>query len=137
MESSSARIGVTIPALVDGLEAGDQVALGDGAVSLVVTDRRPEGAVAQVRSGGLLQGKPGVTAPAGRFSMVTPTPEDLERVKVLVAEQVDAIAVSFVRSADDIVAVRAAAERRQSDREHVAAAHAGRQDRDPGGGGRA
>jgi pyruvate kinase len=111
-ESSATRIGVAYGPLVDGLEAGDRVALGDGTVSLVVTGRGPEGAVAEVRSGGLLQGRPGVTAPAGRLAMVTPTSDDLERVKVLVAEQVDAIAISFVRSADDVVTVRSAAERR-------------------------
>ena len=53
------------------------------------------------------------------ITMVTPTPEDLERVEVLVSEQVDAIAVSFVRSAADIVAVRLAAQRR-ADKDGVA-----------------
>ena len=111
-ESAADRIGVSHAPLVDGLEPGDAVALGDGGVSLVVTARTTEGARAEVVSGGRLQGRPGVTAPTGRFTLVTPTPEDLERVDVLVGEQVDAIAVSFVRTAADIVAVRQAAERR-------------------------
>jgi pyruvate kinase len=42
---------------------------------------------------------------------VTPTADDLERVETLVQEDIDAIAVSFVRTAADILAVRAAAER--------------------------
>jgi pyruvate kinase len=112
VESSATRIGVAYGPLVEGLEPGDRVALGDGTVSLVVTGRVPDGAVAEVRSGGLLQGRPGVTAPAGRLAMVTPTADDLERVEVLVGEEVDAIAISFVRSADDVVTVRAAAQRR-------------------------
>jgi pyruvate kinase len=110
--SSATRIGVSYPPLVEGLQPGDPVALGDGGVSLVVKGRTREGAIAGVRSGGSVQGRPGVTAPAARFALITPTPEDLERVDVLVDENVDAIAVSFVLSANDIVTVRQAAERR-------------------------
>ncbi|HZU71742.1 MAG TPA: pyruvate kinase [Acidimicrobiales bacterium] len=110
-EASASRIPVSHPGLLDGLEAGDRVALGDGGVSLRVVGNRPEGVLAKVESGGRLQGRPGVTAPAGRLALQTPTPEDLERVEVLVAEDVDAIAISFVCSASDVVAVRNAAER--------------------------
>ena len=109
--ASASRIPVSHPGLVEGLEPGDRVALGDGGVALTVAGRSPEGVVATVVAGGRLQGRPGVTAPAGRLSLKTPTPEDLERVKVMVAEDVDAIAISFVCSAADVVAVRAAAER--------------------------
>jgi pyruvate kinase len=50
-----------------------------------------------------------VTAQAGRVAVATPTPEDLERLDALVREGVDAVAVSFVRSAADMHAVRQAA----------------------------
>ena len=111
LASSAATIPVSYPPLLEGLEAGDRVALGDGGVALTVVRPGPDGVVTKVDSGGLLQGRPGVTAPAGRLTLETPTPEDLERVEVMVAEEVDAIAVSFVRGAGDVQAVRAAAER--------------------------
>jgi pyruvate kinase len=111
LASSVEVIPVSYPALLDGLEPGDRVALGDGGVVLIVVGRAPGGVTATVVSGGLVQGRPGVTAPAGRLSLETPTPEDLERVEVMVGEDVDAIAVSFVRSAEDVRAVRIAAER--------------------------
>ena len=41
--------------------------------------------------------------------VATPTADDLERLEILVHQDVDAVAVSFVRSADDIDKVRAAA----------------------------
>jgi pyruvate kinase len=62
-----------------------------------------------VRNGGRVQGRPGLSAPAGRIAIATPTAEDLERLGPLVAEGVDAVAVSFVRCASDIEAVRLAA----------------------------
>lgn len=108
--SSAGRIAVSHGPLVTSLAVGDRVAFGDGGVTVVVAGVDGEAVVAQVRSGGLLRGRPGVTAPAGRLQLVTPTPEDLKRVEVMVAERVDAIAISFVRSAADVVAVRAAAE---------------------------
>jgi pyruvate kinase len=107
--SSATRIAVAHEDMVDHLEPGDRVAMGDGGVALVVEERIGKGVVARVRSGGLLQGRPGVTAPAGRAALVTPTPDDLERLAVLVAEGIDAVAVSFVRNGADMAAVRAAA----------------------------
>ncbi|HET6811892.1 MAG TPA: pyruvate kinase [Acidimicrobiales bacterium] len=111
LASSAELIPVSYPALLDGLEPGDRVALGDGGVALTVRRRDTAGVAAAVESGGLLQGRPGITAPAGRLTLETPTPEDLERVEVMVGEEVDAIAISFVRGAEDVVAVRRAAER--------------------------
>ena len=109
--SSDTRIVVCHPDLVAGLRHGDLVALGDGGVILAVT--RAAGArdevEAVVQSGGRVQGRPGITAPSGRIPIVTPTAEDLDRLTALVAEGVDAVAVSFVRSAVDIEAIRRAA----------------------------
>jgi pyruvate kinase len=107
--SSATRIAVCHPDLVAGLEPGDTVALGDGGVMLAVERVDGAGVEAVVHSGGSVQGSPGVTAPTGRIPLATPTPEDLERLAALVAERVEMVAVSFVRSAADILAVRRAA----------------------------
>jgi pyruvate kinase len=107
--SSATRIAVAHDDVVEHLEAGDRVALGDGGVALIVEGRDGDRVLARVRSGGLVQGRPGVTAPAGRAALITPTPDDLERLAVLLEEGTDAIAVSFVRSAADMESVRKAA----------------------------
>jgi len=110
--STDTRIAITHPDLVAGLRDGDVVALGDGGVILLVEgdgSMEGDGGVALVQSGGRVQGRPGVTAPAGRVPIATPTPEDLERLEAMVAARVDLVAVSFVRSAADIEAIRAAA----------------------------
>jgi pyruvate kinase len=44
--------------------------------------------------------------PSSSFQLATPTPEDLDRLAAVVAEGVEAVAVSFVRRAEDIEAVR-------------------------------
>jgi pyruvate kinase len=55
-----------------------------------------------------VQGRPGVTLPAGRGSMRAPTAHDLELLEAMLELDVDMVAVSFVTSASDILAVRQA-----------------------------
>ena len=107
-ESTATRIGVGLDEIVAGLAEGDQVALGDGGVSLRVVGRSDDGARAEVESPGRLQGRPGVTVPTSRIQLATPTTDDLSRLEALVREGIDLVAVSFVRSAADMLAVRAA-----------------------------
>jgi len=104
--SDATTIGVSVPELVATLNEGDRVALGDGGVALVAEERDGEYIRARVVGGGRVQGRPGVTAPASRLPLRTPTPEDLERLEVLLAEGIEGVAVSFVRTASDLETVR-------------------------------
>jgi pyruvate kinase len=104
--SDDVTIGVSVPELVDSLNEGDRVALGDGGVTLIVEGRVGSRVTARVVGGGKVQGRPGVTAPASRLPLKTPTPEDLERLEVLLAERIEGVAVSFVRTASDLDEVR-------------------------------
>lgn len=108
-ESSASIIGVSLEEGFGSLSVGDTIVFGDGEIALRVTAAGHESIETVVVSGGHVQGKPGVTVPSHALSLPTPTPEDLERIIALVAEDVEAIAVSFVRSPEDMAAVRAAA----------------------------
>jgi pyruvate kinase len=103
------RIAVDDPDLIAQIREGDRVALGDGGIELVVETLHGDRAVARVLTGGRLQGRPGVTLPAGRSTTSTPTPEDVRLLDVVCQAGVDAVAVSFVRSAADVERVRLAA----------------------------
>src|SRR6202011_4482333 len=52
--------------------------------------------------------RPGVNLPPSRFGIPTPTAEDLRLLDAVTAAGVDAVAISFVRTAADVVAVREA-----------------------------
>jgi pyruvate kinase len=104
--SSQTKIGVALDEVATGLQPGDVLALGDGGASLEVTARTENGALARVRAGGRLQGRPGISVPEQRVTLATPTADDLIAIDRLVAEGVDAIAVSFVRSGADMDKVR-------------------------------
>ena len=104
--SNDRRIVVDYPTLLAEIEAGDVVALGDGAISLRITAVSGERATAQVVTGGWAQGRPGVALPPNRLTVSSPTPEDLRLLAGLAEADVDAVAISFVRSALDMVRAR-------------------------------
>ena len=107
--SDTRRIGVEHPEAVGHLEAGDRVALGDGGVELAVETVHGDRAVTRIVTGGLLRGRPGVALPAGRFSIDGPTAEDLRLLEAVCDAEVDAVAVSLVRSGDEVERLRRAA----------------------------
>jgi pyruvate kinase len=102
------RIAVDDPELADHVEPGDTVAIGDGGIQLVVTTVGAGRVVTRVRSGGRLRGRPGVSLPPGRPSVASPTADDLRLLEAVREAEVDAVAVSLVRSAADIQRVRQA-----------------------------
>jgi pyruvate kinase len=109
-KSTKEVVAVGLPGATAALRPGDQIALGDGGVRLVVeTVDDHQGALALVQTNGRLQGRPGVSLPADRVPLVSPTEEDLRSLEILVDAGVESVAVSFVQSADDVAAVRFAA----------------------------
>ena len=109
--STEGVIAVDHPGLLDDLYDGDTVVLGDGAIELRV-DRVENAAnqvIATVVSGGRVQGRPGVSFLPDRVNAGAPTPNDLRLLGAVVEAGVDLVAISFVRCAADVAAVREAA----------------------------
>ncbi|MDQ3978717.1 MAG: pyruvate kinase [Actinomycetota bacterium] len=104
--SNEHRVAVE-PAVVAVLQEGDSLALGDGAIQLLIRKVATERVTAEVLSGGQVKGRPGLGLPPGRLAISSPTARDLEYAKALVEAEVDALAISFVQSADDIDRTRA------------------------------
>jgi pyruvate kinase len=105
--SDAGSIVIEHPGITDGLIAGDRIVLGDGAISMTVDSRSAEGVVARVDTGGRTHGSPGVHLSSERLTLSTPTAEDLELAEAMAAAGVEFLAVSFLRSAAELVPVRA------------------------------
>ena len=102
-------VAVQLAGAVDALEPGDRVALGDGGVVLVVSEGRPsDGVIATVISGGVVRGRPGVSLPEDRVPLRSPTDDDLRMLDRVLEVGVDAVAVSFVQTAEDVAAIKMA-----------------------------
>jgi pyruvate kinase len=106
--STASRFVIDYATLVADLEPGDLVGIGDGAVQLSVEHKSAGALEARVVHGGQLTGRKGVKIPTERFRAGVPTDEDRALVRDFSDAPVDIVAVSFVRSAADMHAVRAA-----------------------------
>ena len=106
--TSDDRIDVDYDHLVEDVDVGDSLVLGDGSVRLITVEKNDDHLVVEVEHGGRIQGRPGVTLPSGRLRVSVPTPTDIELIDAL-ADDLDFIAASFIRSAEEVEAVKARA----------------------------
>lgn len=105
--SDAGTLWVDYDTLLEDLEVGDRVILGDGAISMRVTRKEADSAEAMIETGGRTQGRPGVHLASDRMRLSTPTDEDLVLAERMASAGVEFIAVSFVRRASDVEQVRA------------------------------
>ena len=103
--STAERIAVERDGVLSHLKVGDRVHIGDGGISLVVT-RASDEVITEVVAGGAVMGKPGMGLPSAILNDRLPTDDDRARHEALRHEEIDILAVSFVRSAFDMVSVR-------------------------------
>ena len=115
--SDAELIRVDYPGFMDDVAVGDRVVIGDGAIRARVDRLEATAAVAVVENGGRAQGCPGVHLPSERSRLTTPTAEDLVLAETMASAGVEFIAVSFVRAAADMTAVRGVV----GDRAHLVA----------------
>jgi len=100
------RITVNYDRLAEDLRVGDTVLLDDGLMTLEVV-RVEKGSVAcRVINGGELSDHKGVNLPGAELSLPSMTEADYDDVLMAIQEEVDFIAISFVRKAQDVVEVR-------------------------------
>jgi pyruvate kinase len=93
----------------------DRVLLSDGRLSLTVLDVKGEDVICEVVDGGILGEHQGINLPGAVLSVPSLTEKDYEDLKFGLDHCVDAVAVSFVRSASDIRAAKEAIARHGTD----------------------
>ncbi|HCV35366.1 MAG: pyruvate kinase [Acidimicrobiales bacterium] len=101
-QSTAEVMEVDYDGLLEDVQAGDRLSIGDGRVILKVTETSGDHLLARVMHGGTLTGRPGVHVPSDRLSMTAPTAEDLLALEYFLELDIDMVAVSFVRSVDDL-----------------------------------
>ncbi|MEX0912555.1 MAG: pyruvate kinase [Gemmatimonadota bacterium] len=97
------EIPTTYPELASDVEAGDVVLLADGLMELVVVDTAPPRAELRVIHGGILTSNKGINLPGVRMSVPSLTQKDVEDLEYALEQDVDYIALSFVREASDVL----------------------------------
>lgn len=99
-------IGTTYPEMVDDAEPGQRLLINDGAIRLLITDKisgtdNPR-LICRVTEGGTLSNKKGVNLPDTHVSAPALTEWDKQCAAWAVEHDLDFLALSFVRKADDV-----------------------------------
>jgi len=94
------------PDLVREVKPGQRLLLDDGQLEFVVRETTDTDIRCRVVTGGPLSSHKGVSAPGAHLSLSALTEKDRADAKFVVEQQLDFLALSFVRSADDVCVLR-------------------------------
>ena len=104
--STNEIISITYPRLVQDLKIGDTVLLDDGRLALRVVGKTAAGLACKVIRGGVLRSNKGVNLPGAHLTLPSLSVKDKEDLVFGVNQGIDYVALSFVRTADDILHAR-------------------------------
>jgi pyruvate kinase len=93
--------------LPNDVVSGDRILIDDGNLEVIVNDTDGKNVNCTVIHGGILKSRKGINLPNTKVSAPSLTEKDIEDLKFGLAQEVDWIALSFVRSAEDILDLRA------------------------------
>lgn len=115
VDGSATVIPVSWPEMVDSLEVGADVFLADGSIRLEVTGRQKGDLTARVLVGGPLSSNKGMNLPGTDAGLESVSEADLGWVRFADDNDLDFIAVSFVRRPEDLDPVVGLLEERDSE----------------------
>ena len=92
--------------LYKDLKVGDRILIDDGLVELLVKDIVGEDIITEVENSGTISSHKGVNVPGVDIKLPALTERDIEDIKFGIKEDVDFIAASFIRSREDVLAIR-------------------------------
>jgi len=102
--------GNTIPTIYQGLPddvgPGDRILLDDGLMELTVLGVEGQDVHCRVVSGGLLKDRKGINLPGAKVSAPALTDKDREDLHFCILEELDYVALSFVREATDVLELK-------------------------------
>ena len=101
-EGTATRVGTTFTTLAENLEPGSRILLSDGLIELQVLATHGEDVVCTIINGGTLGENKGINLPGIPVNVPSLTEKDEEDLEFALGQNVDTVAVSFVRTAEDV-----------------------------------
>jgi pyruvate kinase len=102
IEGTKELVGTTFTTLAENLESGSRILLSDGLIELRVESVEGADVTCEIVNGGMLGENKGINLPGIAVNVPSLTEKDEEDLIFAIGEGVDTIAVSFVRTADDV-----------------------------------
>lgn len=112
---SKERIYVSYPNLYTDVAIGNVILIDDGKLEVKVKEIEPNGDVkVEVILGGILSSKKGLNLPDTKISLPALTEKDLVDLAFIIDQQLEWVALSFVRSVKDIIIIKNKLQERNS-----------------------
>ena len=111
----SEALATTYQNLANDVKPGERILLSDGRIELVVQDIREGDVVCEVLNGGMLGEHQGINLPGTNVSIPSLTDKDLVDLEFGLKQGVDLVAISFVRTAEDVLRAKRAIAQHRSD----------------------
>jgi pyruvate kinase len=105
-EGNTQRVSVSYDSLPEEVHPGDRLLLADGLLELTVVETSPTEILCRVVTGGLLTSHKGINLPTGTIHTPAVTDKDRNDLLFGMENDVDYVAVSFVKTAQDILDVK-------------------------------
>jgi len=105
-EGTVERLGTGFATLAENVEPGSRILLSDGLIELSVLSIKGDAVECTVVNGGLLGENKGINLPGIAVNVPSLTDKDEEDLEFALEAGVDAIALSFVRTAADVLNVK-------------------------------
>lgn len=102
VEGTSKVVPIDYKGLIREAEEGNTILLDDGLLEFKVTAQLPDSLEAKVVVGGTLKSRKGVNLPNVKISVPSLTEKDIKDLAFGIKQDVDIIALSFVRTAKDV-----------------------------------
>lgn len=105
-ESTTDFLYISYPALIKDLKKEDLVLIDDGLIKLQIVSKDDNHLLAEIIEGGIVKSKKGVNLPTAKTTLNAFTEKDKKDLLFGLDLGVDYVAVSFVRSPDDISIIK-------------------------------
>ena len=108
LKGTKEKIAVTYPGLFDDVHVGGHILFDDGLIDMEITekDETNRELIVTVKNAGMLGSRKGVNAPGVSISLPGITEKDADDIRFGLDNDIDFIAASFVRKAQDVLEIR-------------------------------
>jgi pyruvate kinase len=99
-------ITTTFAPLITDATVGERILMDDGMIELTVSKKDKDALICTVVYGGSLKDRKGINLPSTKLKVTAMTDKDRSDAEFVIPLEVDFIALSFVRSAEDVAVLR-------------------------------
>ncbi|OGI25549.1 MAG: pyruvate kinase [Candidatus Moranbacteria bacterium RBG_13_45_13] len=106
LKNKQKRLDLDLKGVVKMVKSGSNILIEDGLIKIKILERKKDKLIGKVTNGGVIKPRKGVNIPGISAKLGAITTRDKEVLDFALAQDVDFVAMSFVRTADEVECLR-------------------------------